>query len=121
MGGKLQGPSNPLATVPELCRVAAMINKTLSATLIFSFCVALLAPAQEEKPFGDKFPNLDGMATGKWWEKAKPAPEKPKKGRKPKQIVNMDVPRDEVVAFAVYTHDGGTLKLSAQLFPPSWV
>ncbi|MCP5519231.1 MAG: hypothetical protein H7A45_18455 [Verrucomicrobiales bacterium] len=27
------------------------------------------------------------------------------------------VPRDEVVAFALYTHDNGALKLSAQLFP----
>lgn len=29
----------------------------------------------------------------------------------------MDVPRDQVVAFALYTHDAGVLKLSAQLFP----
>lgn len=31
--------------------------------------------------------------------------------------MDLDVPRDQVVAFAVYTHDHGTLKLSAQLFP----
>ena len=66
----------------------------------------MLAGAQEEKPFGDRFPNLDGMATGEWWKKdAK------------KKIIEMDVPRDQVVAFALYTHQGGTLKLSAQLFP----
>lgn len=29
----------------------------------------------------------------------------------------MRVPRDQVVAFALYTHDHGVLKLSAQLFP----
>lgn len=29
----------------------------------------------------------------------------------------MDVPRDEVVCFAYYTHHNGVLKLSAQLFP----
>jgi hypothetical protein len=29
----------------------------------------------------------------------------------------MDVPRDEVVAFALYTHDRGILKLTAQLYP----
>lgn len=92
------------------------MKKTLVTILIFGLCGALLAPAQEEKPFGDQFPNLDGMATGKWWQKAAPK-EAPKQGRKPKQIVNMDVPRDEVVAFAVYTHHGGTLKMSAQLFP----
>ena len=96
------------------------MNKFLAKTLAVTIGVggALLggALAQDEKPFGDKFPNLDGMATGKWWEKTA-TPDKPKKGRKPKTIINMDVPRDEVVAFAVYTHDRGTLKLSAQLFP----
>jgi arylsulfatase A-like enzyme len=29
----------------------------------------------------------------------------------------MDVPRDQVVAFALYTHDQGVLKLTAQLYP----
>ncbi|WP_202921733.1 hypothetical protein [Anatilimnocola aggregata] len=29
----------------------------------------------------------------------------------------MDVPRNEVVAFALYTHDRGVLKLTAQLYP----
>ena len=73
----------------------------------------LLAPAQDELPFGEKYPNLDGMATGKWWEKSAPK----KRTRNPKRIVEMDVPRDQVVAFALYTHQGGILKLSAQLFP----
>ena len=77
-------------------------------------CSALLAePAQ---PFGPEFPALDGMATGDWEKTAAPK-DAPKKGRKPKRIVPMDVPRDEVVAFAVYTCDTGTLKLTAQLYP----
>ena len=29
----------------------------------------------------------------------------------------MDVPRDQVVAFALYTHDAGVLKMTAQLYP----
>ena len=29
----------------------------------------------------------------------------------------MNVPREQVVAFAMYTHQNGVLKLSAQLFP----
>ena len=91
--------------------------KTLALSLLLGFSTLPAASGQEEKPFGDKFPNLDGLATGKWWEKAA-KPEKPKNARRPaKQIVNMDVPRGEVVAFAVYTHQDGTLKLSAQLFP----
>ncbi len=47
------------------------------------------------------------MTTGEWWKV------KPNKRRSMK----LNVPRDQVVAFAVYTHDHGTLKLSAQLFP----
>ena len=94
------------------------MKKTPVTTWILIFACALISPAQEERPFGDKFPNLDGMATGKWWEKAEPKPNKPnQKGKKPKRIIEMDVPRDQVVAFAVYTHQGGTLKMSAQLFP----
>ena len=61
-----------------------------------------IAVAQQEKPFGDKFPNLDSQAVGKWWEK---------------KNAKLKVSRDEVVAFAVYTHDRGVLKLSAQLYP----
>ncbi len=29
----------------------------------------------------------------------------------------LQVPRDQVLAFAVYTHDRGTLKLTGQLYP----
>lgn len=64
-------------------------------------------PGQEidvyaDKPFGDKFPNLESKSTGRWWEIEKD---------------NLLVPRNEVVAFAVYTHDHGVLKLTAQLYP----
>jgi len=40
-------------------------------------------------------------------------------GRPPKGFLDqfVRVPRDQVVAFALYTHDHGVLKLSAQLFP----
>jgi len=64
-------------------------------------------------PFGDAMPALDGWATGSWW--AKPAKGCP---------FPRDVPRDDVIAFAIYTVDvppavgeTATLKLTAQLFP----
>ena len=57
--------------------------------------------------FGEEFSMLETMATGEWWDV------KPNKRR----TMNLDVPRDQVVAFAVYTHDHGVLKLSTQLFP----
>ena len=63
---------------------------------------ASLAKAQTDKPFGDRFPKLDSQAVGKWWEK---------------KDAKLKVARDQVVAFAVYTHDRGVLKMSAQLYP----
>jgi hypothetical protein len=61
-----------------------------------------------DKPFGNEFPSLDSLAVGTWWEKTP-------KGQNPPP--NMLVPRDQVIAFAVYTHDRNVLKLTAQLFP----
>lgn len=64
--------------------------------------------AQDSEPvFGRRFKNLESMATGEWWKVA------PHQAR----TMNLNVPRDEVVAFAIYTHDHGVLKLTAQLFP----
>ncbi|NNM28339.1 MAG: metallophosphoesterase, partial [Akkermansiaceae bacterium] len=91
---------------------------TTHARLLILCFLPCLAPLHADDPsvFGEKFPKLDGMATGEWWKVAKPV-DKPRKGRKPKKIIDMDVPREDVVAFAVYTHDKGVLKLSAQLYP----
>jgi hypothetical protein len=60
------------------------------------------------QPFGKEFPNLDSLATGEWWARPQPKQNPPPA---------MTVPRDEVVAFALYTHHGGVLKVNAQLFP----
>ncbi len=57
--------------------------------------------------FGAKFPDLDSLAVGQWWNN----------GPTKQQSMPLKVPRDEVVAFALYSHDGGQLKLTAQLFP----
>lgn len=59
------------------------------------------AKQESELPFPG-FPNLEKKATGEWWTIEKR---------------NLVVPRDQVVAFALYTHDDGTLKMSAQLYP----
>ncbi|MGK0185559.1 MAG: hypothetical protein ACI9R3_001337 [Verrucomicrobiales bacterium] len=94
-----------------------------TATIAGLLSVVGTVSAQEPKPFGDKFPNLDGMATGKWWEKAEAAvknaakPTAKKTKQRGKAFIPMKVPRNEVVAFAIYTHDSGVLKMSAQLFP----
>ncbi|MCA9130964.1 MAG: hypothetical protein KDB22_27960, partial [Planctomycetales bacterium] len=81
-------------------------------TLLAIAIVAGPLTAQETAPkvlFDERFPNLDSQATGQWWNRT-PA------GRN-QTILDMNVPRDEVVAFAIYTHENHVLKLSAQLFP----
>jgi hypothetical protein len=70
-------------------------------------CEASIAQEAAE-PFGADFPQLDSLAVGEWWTKKF-------EGRNPPSPMN--VPRDQVVAFALYTQDHGVLKLSAQLYP----
>ena len=77
-----------------------------------------------KSPYDDK---LDTAATNKWWEVAKGAKEgkighskrhpKNSKTVSGRHFLNLDVPREEVVAFALYTVHNKTLKMSAQLFP----
>ena len=76
---------------------------------LFFCCIAAFAicscrqpnPAYVQAPFEE----LDTLATNDWWNRA----ENP--------IINLKVPRNEVVAFGIYTVANETLKLSAQLYP----
>lgn len=65
--------------------------------------------AEPAQPFGAEFPHLDSLAVGQWWKKPPP--------QGPNAPPPMDVPREKVVAFALYTHDRGVLKITAQLYP----
>jgi hypothetical protein len=57
------------------------------------------AEPDSKEIFGDKFPSLDHMSTGEWWTRTKPVDTAAKKkGKAPKQIIEMNVPRDQVVA-----------------------
>src|SRR5688572_31919450 len=49
----------------------------------------------EGGPFGRDYPQLDAQTTGRWWEAA---------SSKVPPIINLNVSRDQVVAFALYTH-----------------
>lgn len=97
------------------------LRPTLPTLLLL--VAARLAAADNPQPFGADFPTLDGRATGEWWAKptaapatnAKGEPKKKQQGQPPPPA--MDVPRDQVVAFALYTAEAGVLKLTAQLFP----
>ncbi len=72
--------------------------------------------ADAAQPFGTEFPELDSLATGEWWNHAAAAIGKGK-GKDRDQSVPMNVPRDQVVAFAIYTQHNGVMKMTAQLYP----
>ncbi|MDG1325383.1 MAG: hypothetical protein P8P49_06425, partial [Opitutales bacterium] len=84
------------------------------SSTLFSF---LKAESESTELFGDQFSSLDHLSTGEWWKRARPPEVPSKKGKPPKRIIELKVPRDEVVAFALYTQDSGTLKLTGQLYP----
>ena len=96
---------------------------------------AVVPEVLDPRPFGNDFPGLDSWATGQWWTKASASPaaaqaarqrnqQQQKKRRGPVAPFLLDVPRDQTIAFALYTvtvppgdPKHSTLKLSAQLFP----
>ena len=102
-----------------------MLKTLLSFLLLIGF--ALQAQDHGEPPVIAPYPkNLDKAAANKWWETAKKAREgKLGSKRHPKNsktvtgqhFLDLEVPRDQVVCFALYTLHNKTLKMSAQLFP----
>ena len=95
------GPSDPLRPNRREFGLGAFAALALGSTA--------RADSTDPRPFGDEFPDLDSLSSGEWWKKAPP------KG--PNAPPLFDVPRDQVVVFALYTVDHGVLKLSAQLYP----
>lgn len=94
------------STTPWIRSVASL---SVLVFLIFNFATTLpIAKGQVPAPaFGERFKNVEKLSTGEWWKVKAPK----------NQSMNLNVPRDEVVAFAVYTHHRNTLKLTAQFFP----
>lgn len=82
--------------------------------LLAGTATASLAQDWNPQPFGADFPNLDNDATGEWWE-PKPITRGPNRGKL--QDPRLLVARDDVLAFALYTHQQSVLKLTAQLYP----
>ena len=81
--------------------------KTTAATF-GALTLPLSLAAEPDRPFGAEFPKLDSLASGEWWLAKPPLNNAPPP---------MDVPRDQVVAFALYTQESGVLKMTAQLYP----
>ncbi|MFZ9345379.1 MAG: hypothetical protein ACO268_09555, partial [Opitutales bacterium] len=88
--------------------------RSLLLLALISSAFGQTPPPDTVQPFGSKFPNLDSLAVGAWWQKKAPAKGKKGAGSPPPP---MTVPRDEVIAFALYTQQDGVLKLTAQLYP----
>ncbi len=85
-----------------------MVYKSQNIFIVLIFLVTLLVGACQipSTPYVNApFTALDTLATNDWWN------------RKTSKIVDMKVPRDQVVAFGIYTTSNNTLKLTAQLFP----
>lgn len=103
MNEGLRKGSAPL-TSPFVNITKALFLPLIIGSLFAS--VSLAGSAESAQPFGPDFPKLDSAAVGEWWK------------LKPKQpALDLKSPRDEVVAFALYTHQNGVLKLTAQMYP----
>ena len=64
-----------------------------------------VANEDRKPPVIAPFEKLDTIVTNDWWN------------RQSNKIIDVKVPREEVIAFGIYTVANNTLKLSAQLFP----
>lgn len=82
----------------QVCRLSLFLVTLLSP-------LAAKAEQHGEPPVVAPFKDVDTLCINDWWN------------RNASEIVKLDVSRDQVVAFGIYTVSGKTLKLSAQLFP----
>ncbi len=94
------------------------IKLTVAGAGALAIAPGALPASDAPQPFGAEFPNLDSLATGEWWTKGVTAPgQRRNQGQGQPPPPPMDVPRDQVVAFALYTAHGGVMKMTAQLYP----
>jgi len=80
-------------------------------TFFLLICAAFIANAQVgEPPVKAPFEKLDLYCVNDWWNHAKAVKHDAKK------IVDVDVPRDQVICFGIYTTQNQVMKMTAQLF-----
>jgi hypothetical protein len=88
----------------------------MSISKILIVCLSLLIyittfAQKGEPPVKAPFEKLDLYCVNDWWNHAE------KVKNNPKRIIDVDVPRDEVICFGMYTVQNGVMKMTAQLFP----
>ena len=94
------------------------IKLTVAGAGALAITPGVLPAADVPQPFGAEFSGLDSLATGEWWTKGTVAPGRGRnQGQGQPPPPPMDVPRDQVVAFALYTVHGSVMKMTAQLYP----
>jgi len=84
----------------------------LLITFFLLLGVILITNAQiGNPPVKAPFEKLDLYCVNDWWNHAKEIKDDPTK------IINVDVPRDQVICFGIYTTQNKVMKMTAQLFP----
>ncbi|MDX1285010.1 MAG: hypothetical protein R3182_08365, partial [Draconibacterium sp.] len=88
------------------------MNLIRITTVLIALLITVASLAQQgEPPVKAPFEKLDLYCVNDWWIHAE------KMKDNPKRIVDVDVPRDEVICFGMYTVQNGVMKMTAQLFP----
>jgi len=88
-----------------------MTKKLILIPVILFTGVVFLFSQHGTVPVPAPFDDLDLYCANDWWVHAEEIRDDPNK------IIDVDVPRTEVVCFGMYTVHRGVLKMTAQLFP----
>ena len=85
--------------------------KTLLLLMLLLVSVCITNAQFGEPPVKAPFEKIDLYCVNDWWNNAKAVRNDPQK------IVEVDVPRDQIICFGIYTTQNKVMKMSAQLFP----
>ncbi len=86
------------------------MKKTLS-TFLFVSLVYTISAQVHLPPVIAPFKGIDKYCTNDWWNHADSI------RRNPNKIIDVMVPRDQVICFGIYTTHKKVMKMTAQLFP----
>ncbi len=85
--------------------------KTLIASFLLSGAFMIANAQPGEPPVKAPFEKLDLYCVNDWWNHARQVK------NSPDLILDVDVPRDKVICFGIYTTQNKVMKMTAQLFP----
>jgi hypothetical protein len=85
--------------------------RTQIISILLLIGISHLHAQQKEPPVRAPFDKLDLYCVNDWWNHAEQIKNNPDK------IIDVAVPRDQVICFGLYTVSNSVLKLTAQLFP----